>query len=81
VLARQGRDREAIESYLVAERLEPRNYLVQHALGLLYRREEDLAAAEQRFRRALQLAPGHTPSARRLEEVQRQRSATSPGSP
>jgi 4-amino-4-deoxy-L-arabinose transferase-like glycosyltransferase len=78
VLARQGRDREAIESYLVAERLEPRNYLVQHALGLLFRREEDLAAAEQRFRRALQLAPGHTPSARRLEEVQRQRSATSP---
>jgi tetratricopeptide (TPR) repeat protein len=77
VLARQGRDREAIELYLVAERLEPGNYLIQHALGLLYRREGDLAAAEQRFRRALRLAPGHAPSARRLEEVLRERGAIS----
>lgn len=69
VLARQGRNREAIAVYLDAERAEPENYLVQHALGLLYRRVGDLAEAERRFRRALGAAPNHAASATRLGEV------------
>jgi 4-amino-4-deoxy-L-arabinose transferase-like glycosyltransferase len=73
VLARQGRDREAIEAYRAAELIEPGNYRLQHGLGLLYRREGNLPEAERRFRRALQLAPGHGASARRLQEVIRER--------
>ena len=69
VLARQQRNREAIRLYLDAEAIEPENYRIQHALGLLYRRVGDLAEAERRFRRALETAPGHAASATRLGDV------------
>jgi 4-amino-4-deoxy-L-arabinose transferase-like glycosyltransferase len=69
VLARQGRNAEAIEVYLDAEAIEPANYRVQHALGLLHRRLKQPVEAEARFRRALQLAPNHAASAIRLGEL------------
>lgn len=69
VLARRGRDREAIEVYRGAVTIEPGNYRIHHALGLLYRREGNAVAAEASFRRALALAPSHAASATRLGEV------------
>ncbi|HXV76747.1 MAG TPA: tetratricopeptide repeat protein, partial [Candidatus Polarisedimenticolaceae bacterium] len=69
VLARQNRDREAIAAYLAAERLEPRDYRIPHALGLLHRRTGDLASSAAALGRALRLEPRHTPSAVRLGEV------------
>ncbi|HKQ60794.1 MAG TPA: tetratricopeptide repeat protein [Candidatus Polarisedimenticolaceae bacterium] len=69
VLARQGRNAEAIACYRRGLELEPAQYVAWHALGLLERRVGDPAAAESAFRRALQLQPRHAPSATRLGEV------------
>jgi Flp pilus assembly protein TadD len=57
VLARLGRNREAIEAYRVALRLEPRLWQSQLSLGILYGREGDLDAAANAFRQAAALAP------------------------
>jgi tetratricopeptide (TPR) repeat protein len=69
VLARQGRNREAIEVYREAAAIQPGDYRIQHTLGLLHQREGETAAAELSFRRALELAPGHAPSATRLGQT------------
>jgi tetratricopeptide (TPR) repeat protein len=69
VLARQQRNREAIAVYVDAGAIEPGNYRIDHALGLLHRRLGELAEAELRFRRALASAPRHAASATRLGEV------------
>jgi len=69
VLARQGRNREAIEVYRGAAALEPGDYRIHHTLGLLFRREGDAGAAEAAFRAALALAPRHAASATRLGET------------
>jgi tetratricopeptide (TPR) repeat protein len=66
VLARQQRNREAIEQYREAARLEPNDYRIWHSLGLLHSRENDLDAAAAAFREALRIAPGHAASATRL---------------
>jgi hypothetical protein len=68
VLARQGRNREAVEVYRDALALEPRNYRIHHALGLLAERMADETAAEAAFRRALEVEPRHTASAIHLGE-------------
>jgi Tfp pilus assembly protein PilF len=69
VLARQGRNGEAIEAYRRAATIEPNDYRTHHALGLLQRREEELWKAEEAFRRALTLNPRHAASANRLGET------------
>jgi 4-amino-4-deoxy-L-arabinose transferase-like glycosyltransferase len=69
VLARQERNREAIDVYLRAAEVEPGLYRTHHALGLLYRRVGDLVLAVERFRLALRLEPRHAASAVRLGEV------------
>jgi tetratricopeptide (TPR) repeat protein len=69
VRARRGRNAEAVEAYLEAATIEPDNFRVQHALGLLYRRLEDLGQAEAAFSRALRLEPRHVASAVELGEV------------
>jgi 4-amino-4-deoxy-L-arabinose transferase-like glycosyltransferase len=69
VLARQQRNREAIAVYAEAGAIEPGDYRIDHALGLLHRRLGELAEAEVRFRRALASAPRHAASATRLGEV------------
>jgi Flp pilus assembly protein TadD len=69
VLARQGRNGEAIDVYRGAETIQPRDYRIPYALGLLHRREGETAAAESAFRRALSLAPGHVASANRLGQI------------
>jgi len=68
VLARQGRNREAVEFYLEALRLEPENYRLHHAVGLLAERIGDERQAEDAFRRALALEPRHVASAIHLGE-------------
>jgi Flp pilus assembly protein TadD len=57
VLARQHRDDEAIAIFEQAARLDPYNYRIHHALGLLYRREGDKGAADRAFRREKELRP------------------------
>jgi len=69
VLARQARNREAIELYHQAAEIEPGLYRVHHSLGLLYTRLEDWASAEAAFRTALEIQPRHTVSATRLGEA------------
>jgi len=69
VLARQQRNVEAIEVYRAAAETETGLYRVQHSLGLLYRRVDDLASAESAFREALRIHPRHGVSATRLGEV------------
>jgi cytochrome c-type biogenesis protein CcmH/NrfG len=69
VLARQQRETDAIIAYGEALRLEPRDYRIRHALGLLHRRTGNLAAAAAALREALRIEPRHTASAVRLGEV------------
>jgi hypothetical protein len=66
VLARQGRNVEAIALYREGLKLEPRDWKIHHALGLLSGREGDHEAAAQAFRGALELAPTYVPSALKL---------------
>jgi len=66
VLARLKRNREAIEIYREAATIEPNDYHIHHALGLLHQRLGERDLAEPAFRRALSLVPSHTPSATRL---------------
>ena len=69
VLARQQRNREAIELYEAAAAIEPTGYRIHHALGLLFRREGELEQAAAAFGRALSLEPRHGASATRLGET------------
>ena len=46
--------------------LKPNDFHIHHALGLLHQRLGEQDQAEPEFRRALSLAPSHTPSATRL---------------
>ena len=69
VLARRDRDVEAVEAYLLAAAIEPDNYRIHHALGLLYRRIDDLDRAAAGFSRALQLEPRNAAGAVELGEV------------
>jgi 4-amino-4-deoxy-L-arabinose transferase-like glycosyltransferase len=69
VLARQGRNSEAVEAYMRAAVIEPDNYRIHHALGLLYRRLDDLDQAALAFTRATQLEPRNAPGAIELGEV------------
>ena len=66
VLARQQRNREAIDVYREAATIEPNDFRIHHALGLLHQRLGELDAAEAAYRKALNIAPPHTPSATRL---------------
>jgi tetratricopeptide (TPR) repeat protein len=63
VLARRDRNDEAIRTYLRAAELEPNNYRIHHALGLLHGRVGDAPRAAAAFRRAVELEPRHAPSA------------------
>jgi len=69
VLARLGRDREAIEVYRAAAEVEPGDYKIYHALGLLYRRLGELQQAATSFRTALAIEPRHAASAVQLGET------------
>jgi 4-amino-4-deoxy-L-arabinose transferase-like glycosyltransferase len=69
VLARQGRNAEAVEAYLRAAAIEPANHRIHHALGLLYRRLDNLDQAAAGFTRALQLEPRSAAGAVELGEV------------
>lgn len=69
VLARQQRNREAIELYETAATIEPNDYRIHHTLGLLYRREGDLERAAAAFARSLNVEPRHAASATRLGEM------------
>jgi tetratricopeptide (TPR) repeat protein len=68
VLARQGRDREAIDEYRAVLAVEPGRWREQHALGILYRRNGVLDNAADAFRRALAVE-AHAVSAVALGEV------------
>lgn len=57
VLARSGRNREAIEAYEASLRVEPLLWRTHHSLGLLYRRVGDPGRAQAAFRRAAELEP------------------------
>jgi tetratricopeptide (TPR) repeat protein len=63
VLARRDRNDDAIQVYLQAAALEPSNYRIHHALGLLHRRVGDLPRAAAAFRRSVELEPRFAPSA------------------
>ncbi|MFQ5719862.1 MAG: tetratricopeptide repeat protein [Acidobacteriota bacterium] len=69
VLARLGRDAEAIEAYRATLRLDPDRPRPHHVLGMLYRRSGQLDAAAREFHRALQLAPDRLDSAVALGNV------------
>ena len=69
VLARQNRNREAIDLYETGATIEPNDYRIHHALGLLYRREGELDRAASAFAHALSLEPRHAASATRLGEI------------
>ena len=69
VLARQRRNREAIELYRQAAAIEPNDYRIHHALGLLYRREDDAEGAAAAFGRALAVEPRHAASATKLGQA------------
>jgi len=66
VFARQHRNREAIAIYREAARIEPNDYLIHHALGILHRREVEFDEAAAAFGRALRLEPRHVASATEL---------------
>ncbi len=57
VLARAGKDREAIEVYEASLKVEPLLWRTHHSLGLLYRRTGDSARGDAAFRRAAELEP------------------------
>lgn len=69
VLARRGRDAEAIDVYRQAREASPGDWQISHVLGVLHRRSGDLAAAETAFRQALSLDPRRAVSAIQLGEV------------
>ena len=69
VLARQGRNREAIHVYEEGATIEPADYKIHHALGLLHQRLGELGPAERAFRRALTITSRHTASVTKLGEV------------
>ena len=69
VLARQGKDADAIAVYRQALTVEPDRPRTWHVLGLLQRRTGDLAGAEASFRQALRLDPRRADSATRLGEI------------
>ncbi len=66
VLARQGKNREAVELYRRAAELEPADSRNFHGIGLLERRLGDDLAAEAAFREALRLRPQGVASANQL---------------
>ena len=59
-------NREAIDIYREAATIEPNDFRIHHALGLLHQRLGELDPAVAAFRKALGIAPQHTPSATRL---------------
>ncbi len=69
VLARMGREREAIELYRDSLAVEPNAWKTHHSLGLLFRRVGDTAEAERSFRMAMQLEPRQADSLVELGEV------------
>jgi 4-amino-4-deoxy-L-arabinose transferase-like glycosyltransferase len=69
VLARRDRNADAVEAYLRAAAIEPDNYRTHHALGLLYRRLDELDRSAAGFSRALQLEPRNAAGAVELGEV------------
>jgi len=69
VLARQGRDAEAIASYRQALTVEPDRPRTWHVLGILQKRTGDLTGAEMSFLQALRLDPNRVDSATRLGEL------------
>jgi tetratricopeptide (TPR) repeat protein len=69
VLARQGRNRDAIAVYNQGARIEPGDFQIHHALGILHHREGERERAAEAFHRALKLAPRHVMSAVRLGET------------
>jgi tetratricopeptide (TPR) repeat protein len=78
VLARLHRNAEAIEVYLHAARLDPFDYRIPHALGLLYKREGEYEAAADAFRRALRLNSADSGAIEGLREVETSRTANVP---
>ena len=52
--------------YREAATIEPNDFHIHHALGLLHQRLGEQDQAEPAFRKALSLVPSHTPSATRL---------------
>jgi len=69
VLAREGRDDEAVEAFGQALQRDPYDFRVHHTLGLLHARSGRPQEAEIEFREALRLAPRHVASAVRLGET------------
>jgi len=69
VLARTGREREAIVLYRDALRVEPGLWKVQHSLGILHRRVGEAGEAERSFRRAMELEPRQADSPQALGEL------------
>ena len=69
VLARQGRNSDALEVYAQAALIEPNDFQIHHAMGILHRRENDLQSSAEAYRRALELQPRHVLSATRLGQV------------
>lgn len=69
VLARQNRNRDAIAVYNEGARIEPGDFKIHHALGILYFREGERERAAEAFHTALELAPRHVLSAIRLGET------------
>jgi hypothetical protein len=63
VLARQERNRDAIAVYREAGRIEPGDFQIHHALGILHYREGEREQAAEAFLEALKLAPRHVLSA------------------
>jgi tetratricopeptide (TPR) repeat protein len=57
--ASHGRIELALRELLVAEQRDPRNVLVQHALGIAYLRKGKPAEAERYLLRALELSPSY----------------------
>lgn len=69
VLARQDRNRDAIAVYDEGARIEPGDFQIHHALGILHHREGERERAADAFLAALKLAPRHVLSAIRLGET------------
>jgi predicted Zn-dependent protease len=68
----QGRGREAIAVFSEGERRDPGDPAWPAHLGNAYAAQEDLAAAEQAWNRALVIQPGYRPALRRLAELRGQ---------